>query len=34
VVEEDARKLDCRNWLSAVQDGSGCSICLRRPRTI
>ena len=31
-LEEDARKLDCRNWLPDAQDRGGWRQFLRRPR--
>ena len=31
-VEEDARKLVCRNWLASAQDRGRGNICFRRPR--
>jgi len=31
-VEEDARKLGCRNWLADAQGRGRWRICLRRPR--
>ena len=32
-VEEDARKLGCRNWRAAAQDRGRWRHCLRRPRS-